>query len=91
MKRRPRFHRVSLPINDPNYFFAAFFAFHFAHLALAAAAIRALPAALIFRLFFRTWAAPGLAVEPNIRLNLFSKATILSLRDAARRSSFGVR
>ncbi len=49
-----------------------FFPLIFAHLALAAAEIFALPAALIFRLFFETARAIGLVGEPKIRPSFFS-------------------
>jgi hypothetical protein len=76
-----------------DFFFGAgftdkVFPFTFAHLALAAALILALDAALIVRFFFgaglaANLTADGLAVEPNNRLNSFSKAAIFSLRLAA--------
>jgi hypothetical protein len=65
-----------------SYFFAALI---FAHLAFWAAAILALPAALILRLDFGAAAgAAGLFDEPKILVNLFSSDWILSLMLAAR-------
>jgi hypothetical protein len=65
-----------------SYFFAPLI---FAHLAFWAAAILALPAALILRLDFgAATGAAGLFDEPKILVNLFSSDWILSLMSAAR-------
>ena len=66
-----------------SYFFAAL---TFAHRALAAAEILALPAALILRLFFGAAGAAGLVEEPKICSSSFSSDWILSLMSAARRN-----
>src|ERR1017187_4770990 len=66
-----------------RYFFAALI---FAHLAFWAAAILALPAALILRLFFGAAGAAGLVEEPKICPSSFSSDWILSLMSAARRN-----
>ena len=57
----------------------------FAQRALAAAAILALPAALIL-CFFGAATATGFIGEPKIRSSLFSRDWILSLMSAARRN-----
>lgn len=69
--------------NQNGYFFAAL---TFAHRALAAAEILALPAALILRLFFGAAGAAGLVEKPKICSSSFSIDWILSLMSAARRN-----
>ena len=66
-----------------RYFFAPLI---FAHRALAAAEILALPAALILRLFFGVAGAAVLIDEPKICSSSFSSDWILSLMSAARRN-----
>jgi len=66
-----------------SYFFAAL---TFAHLAFWAAAILALPAALILRLFLVAAGAAGLIEKPKICSSSFSSDWILSLMSAARRN-----
>jgi hypothetical protein len=58
----------------------------FAHLALAAAEIFALPAALIFHFFFGTARATDLVEEPNNWLSPFSSDWIFSFNAAALRN-----
>jgi len=61
-----------LPLAFRAGFTDGFDPFTFAHLALAAALILALPAALIFRFFLGTAWAAGLAEEPNSWPSSFS-------------------
>jgi hypothetical protein len=58
----------------------------FAHLALAAAEIFALPAALIFHFFFGTARAADLVEEPNNWLSLLPSDCIFSFNAAALRN-----
>ncbi len=62
-----------------------------AHLALAAAAMFALPAALTLRFLLGTSPFPDLAGVPNTRLSSFASDSILSWIVAARRSCCAVR
>ena len=84
--------RLASPPNensgDANYFCAAL---TFAHRALAAAEIRARPAALILRLLFGAASAAGLVEEPKICSSSFSSDWILSLMSAARRNCWADR
>lgn len=70
---------------------------NFAHLALAAAAMAARPAALILRPpFLRPFpvvarGTEGAGVSPSISVSSFRKASILSLRSAACRNCLAVR